>query len=355
MGKERRLLFLVASLGVGGAQKIAAFVMNACIRAGYKVSVISLSEDELNVELDKKIECTYVRYNHKNKYLRKIDEIMSVKNIIKNAKPDIVIVFGSYTFPSIGVVCAGVPAIGCERGDPYTYSKFRQMLNKLIYKKYIFSVFQSEGARDYYGLDYKKTAVICNPCFDVDVSALKKEKVISAAGRLSIDKGFDTLIDAFNIIKDDIPDYKVVIYGDGPYRDELRKKIDIMKLNDRVTLFGKVKKIPEYIGSSSLFVLSSWFEGLPNVLIEAMALGLPIVSTDCSPGGARFLMDNGNRGGIIVPINDSSKMAEAIKYIIFHKEEAAILAEKGKDLISLYSPTKIELQWIRLFNNILNK
>jgi glycosyltransferase involved in cell wall biosynthesis len=102
-------------------------------------------------------------------------------------------------------------------------------------------------------------------------------------------------------------------------------------------------------------VLSSWFEGLPNVLIEAMALGLPIVSTDCSPGGARFLMDNGNRGGIIVPINDSSKMAEAIKYIIFHKEEAAILAEKGKDLISLYSPTKIELQWIRLFNNILNK
>lgn len=353
---KKHILFFLASLGIGGAQKIAAFVMNH-IDKEYKVSILSMSNEKKNISLDESIDIYYYTMNNRKFIFGKYDEIKQAYKIVRLINPDLVIIFGSYSFPSLGIYMTGIPIIGCERGDPYTYSISRKIINKYLYTHYRYSVFQSEGARKFYNVSEEKSCVICNPCFMVEKSEEVKNfgyKFISAAGRLSVDKGFDTLIEAYDRIKSKIPNYKVVIFGEGPYRKNLEKLINKKKLNDRVILYGKVSQITDYIKQSDLFVLSSWFEGLPNVLIEAMSLGLPIVSTDCSPGGARFLMADGKRGGLIVPIRNSSSLSEAIMLMLSDREYATSIGIKGKEILRLYSPDIIIDRWSHVIKNVIS-
>ena len=351
---KRKIMFLVASLGIGGAQKIAAFVMNACV-SKYSISVYSLSNDETNVDIDSQIKVYYASATNSNKLFEKAKEIIETRNIIRKVRPDLVIIFGSYSFPAIGTVLSGTKIMGCERGDPYTYTKVRKIINKALYKKYAYSVFQSEGACKFYSIDKQRSCVICNPCFPVEISGIEKENVICAAGRLSEDKGFDTLLDAFKEIENEFPEYKLIIYGDGPYKGVLQRKISNLELADKVVLYGKVKHLPDYLQKAKLFVLASWYEGLPNVLIEAMSVGTPIVATDCSPGGARFLMNGGKRGGIIVPVKSASKMADAMRVMLTDTEFSNSMGEKGKEILDLYSPDTIAKQWNEVIEDVLKE
>ena len=318
----KKLMFIVASLGLGGAQKIASFVMNTYCDSKYDVSVFSLSDEEHNIKLDPRIKVYYMNYTSTNKLISKLDEIYKTKQIINRINPDYVVIFGSYTFPSIGAVLSGKKIIGCERGDPYTYTSLRQFINKRLYKKYYYTVFQSEGAKQYYKINGHNSKIIPNPCFPSKIINIGDENVIVGAGRLTIDKGFDTLIEAFALVKSNHPSFKLYIYGDGPYLENLKEKAKKLNLSNDVLFKGKVSNLINVFEHPKLFVLSSWFEGLPNTLIEAMSTGIPIVASDCSPGGARYLTLDGTVGGEIVPIKDAKKMAQAINQVINNMKNA---------------------------------
>lgn len=350
-----KLLFIVASLGVGGAQKIGSFVMNECNRNGYDVHVYSLSDEPFNVDLDHEVGINYLNYNYKSKIMHKIEEIKGVYKHIKKINPDLVIIFGSYTFPSLGALLSKKTIIGCERGDPYTYTKLRQTINRKLYKKYKFSVFQSEGARDYYNLDSKKTKIIINPCFISNINNKGVKDEIVGAGRLTIDKGFDTLIKSFKQVKKEHPTYKLKIYGEGPYKQELEELVESLDMQNCVLFEGKVKNLVNYFEFCKIFVLSSWFEGLPNTLIEAMSTGVPIVSTDCSPGGARYLMKDGTVGGCIVPVKDVDAMAHAINKIINNYEKSRVLGELGRKRVNEFKPEKISAEWLDVIDKNIGK
>lgn len=158
-------------------------------------------------------------------------------------------------------------------------------------------VFQTDDQNNWYSVrtSLQKSIVIpnaINPDVLKQPISRKRNKTIVTAGRFTNQKNHALLINAFAKIAEKHHDYKLVIYGEGPNRTNLIQLVKDLKLSDRVLLPGYSSEVIENVSKSSLFVLSSDFEGMPNALMEAMAMGVPSISTDCEGGGARFLIKN---------------------------------------------------------------
>ena len=204
-------------------------------------------------------------------------------------------------------------------------SKVIFFLMRRLYRHADGIVAVSSGVADdlvsFIGLQPEKINIIYNPIVTREMLSQAEEPiehrwlknkrgpVIITAGRMNKQKDHTTLIKAFCLIQKTC-DAKLIILGEGPERKNLVNLIENLGLNDVVDLPGFVENPFSYFKNSSVFVLSSLFEGLPNVLIQAMMLGVPVVSTDC-PSGPREILKDG-RFGILVPIQNEKAMADAI-------------------------------------------
>jgi glycosyltransferase involved in cell wall biosynthesis len=151
------------------------------------------------------------------------------------------------------------------------------------------------------------------PALDADPPALDRPLIV-AAGRLTLQKGFDMLIAAFAQVVQRHPDWMLRICGDGPQRRSLERLIIEHELSNNVLLMGPVDRLDLQMSQASMYVLSSRYEGLPMVMIEAMSLGLPVVSFDC-PTGPGEVIENG-RSGVLVPDGDVNALAAAMLELI---------------------------------------
>ena len=140
------------------------------------------------------------------------------------------------------------------------------------------------------------------------------------------------------------PSIRLDFYGDGEMHDELQDKINYLGLEHRVTLHPSTKDIFDCIRTAQLFVLSSDYEGMPNALMEAMALGLPCISTDCRPGGARTLIDNG-QNGLIVPVKDVDTLAETMMFVLDNPDLAEDMAQEARLLGETHTNKIIFDKW----------
>ena len=199
----------------------------------------------------------------------------------------------------------------------------------------------------------KRSAVILSP---LDVTGFPthdftvERKEIVTVGRLEPQKNQKLLINAFSELAKKIPDYTLVIYGEGSLRKELEKFIESKGLKDRIFLPGAKNNIQEYIKDASLFVLSSDYEGIPNALIEAMAIGLPCVSTDCSPGGARELITNGENG-VIVECRNSNELATAMARLLTDRESAKKMGTNAKKIYTRVDKNLVCNRWLDLIRD----
>lgn len=174
----------------------------------------------------------------------------------------------------------------------------------------------------------KKVNVMYNPAYTSDIHYLAKEKVkhpwfeekyktITSLGRLSSQKDFRTLISAFKIVNQQVPEARLLILGEGSLRSELQTHIDTLKLSNVVELHGFELNPYKYLAKSNMFVLSSIYEGFGNVIVEALALNIPVVSTDCPSGPSEIL--NYGEWGELVAIRDIDALSDAI-LLTFGKE-----------------------------------
>ena len=147
------------------------------------------------------------------------------------------------------------------------------------------------------------------------------------------------------------PDYKLVIYGDGPQRKELEELSKELGIEESVEMPGYVSLIGDKIYNSSVFVLSSEFEGIPNALMEAMALGVPCVATDCPVGGPRYLIEN-MVNGILINMNDKSEMLKAIEYLLANPLQADKMGQRAKRIKEELSPCRIYSMWETYLENM---
>lgn len=356
-----KVTLFIASLYGGGAERVTCNLASYLVQHGHHVEILSMSETKERYELDARVSTkfllplgerkgkawnTIIRFPRLWKYLRETESDVYVVMLPKTTI--MLLMFRWMTRARV---------IAAERVDPAIYpTKIAKLLKKCAKKADGF-VFQTEDAKAWYGEAVKEiqTAVIpnaINPAFIRPLYQGEKRKLIAGAGRLNDQKNFSLLIRAFARIADEFPDYNLVIYGEGDKRGELEKLVEELGLKDRVFLPGNIQNVAEEMEQNSMFVLSSDFEGMPNALMEAMALGLPCISTDCPCGGPRFLIQN-EENGFLVPVGDEEKMAAKMRSLLKNERSAKAIAQKARLIQNDLSPDRIYGKWEQFIKSSL--
>lgn len=317
-----KIMFYIGSMGKGGAERVISILSNFFVNK-YKIIIVTTVKSTCFYKIDNDIELISLDKNNDNKnfLIRNINRELRLKKIIFNKKPDIIITFLPEPSYRVLMLQLKIPIIVSIRNDPkIEYNNTgRKLIMKILYKKANGFVFQTEDAKKYFSRKIQeKSIIIFNPLsaeFDKAPYDGTREKIIVNVGRLEKQKNQKLLIKSFNNILVKYPDYKLYIYGEGTERKYLQELIDELKLTNNVILKGISNNIKSVIYKKSLFVLSSNYEGMPNSLIEAMALGLPVISTDCPCGGPKALIEN-NVNGILVSPNNIDELTQSIEKVL---------------------------------------
>lgn len=347
----KKVLFYIHSLNKGGAERVLITIADKLSRLGkYEVVIMTDVIDDLEYALPMGIK----RINLKD-FMRSdsaVDRIMAIRRCVREQAPDSFIVFmlSGAIRAVVATMFTRYKAVACVRSNPYDdYSRGKNraiLMWTMSMAKYI--VCQTQFQVDFFPERLKKKCVIIsNPIFDEFVKKAKeindastysdyenngKPREIVATGRLYDYKNHMLLIDAFSEIADEYRDINVVIYGEGPYRDTLEKAIKAHGLEERVLLPGDSDQVSDDIAGAYIYVLPSDTEGLPNALMEAMALGLPVIATDCPCGGPRSLIENG-KNGMLVPVGDVSAMRDALRYLIENEDIRKKVGKNAKRIL----------------------
>jgi len=205
-------------------------------------------------------------------------------------------------------------------------------------------------------IDPERVVTIYNPTYTDRLTNLAEESIshswfkddrpiILSAGRFSDQKDFETLIRAFAQVVDN-QDARLVLLGDGANRTELESLVTQLGIEEQVDFLGFKNNPYKYMRQADLFVLSSHYEGLPNVLIEALGVGTPVVATDCPSGPREILLDG--RGGELVPVGDVSEMANAITSTLTNPDTAANKLETARAHLNRFTPEKAVDEYLSL-------
>lgn len=293
--KKLRILFVCDTMGGGGAERVISILSNSFFKQGNAVSIVMLSKEaeEPFYNINSGIQLVYLTKDYKAK-LSFFKKAKLLKKCVLEYKPDIVISFLSYVciYTWWALRHTKIPYIVSERNDPNNRGRLKQYLLNKSFKKAKGCVFQTEDALNWYNkVSKEKSVIIHNPvsldyCHD-KIPEVKKE--ILYVGRLNEQKNCSMLIEAFKLFEQKHLGYIFKMYGNGPLESELKKQILDSHLEDKVFIVPSSKTWQKDECGSSMFVLGSKFEGMPNVLAEALALGIPSVSTDCTIGGPKEL------------------------------------------------------------------
>lgn len=197
----------------------------------------------------------------------------------------------------------------------------------------------------------KKAEIIPNPLsFTPKEQSKCTEKRIISVGRLTEQKGYERLIEAWSKIANKYPDWVVDVYGDGEQKEWLKKLIVDYQVGNSFTIYPPTSNIQDKYLESSIYVMSSRFEGLPIVLLEAISCGLPCISFDC-PHGPSEIIENG-KTGILVENGNVEKLTEAIEDLIIHEERRIEMGQQAHISSQRYSHENIMKLWINLFERL---
>lgn len=351
----KKYIFFVGTLGNGGAERVISILSSRMVEQGMDVEVLTYYDRPVFYKVNPKVKITAVE-----KCTGKSSKILNLLWIRKYFKENAKIVI-SFLAPFnimalIAKMGTGIPMIVADRNDP-TKVPTNTAVRKLRDCLYIFAdgiVLQTEKNKAYFNrIVQKKSIVIYNP---VDMNgyaglALKtaKEKKLVSAGRLMKQKNQEMMIDAFSDVLRKYPDYQLLIYGEGPYREKLEKHIKELGISDNVILPGSTNQLYDMIKDAEIFLLSSDYEGMPNALIEAMCMGLPVISTKVS--GATDLIQH-EENGLLVEMDDRTGFKEAIVKMLSEKEKAVEFAKNATRLNEKLEVSKIMNQWIQLIQSI---
>lgn len=287
-----KIVFACDTMGSGGAERVISILANSFVNKEHDVCILMIGSDASGsfYSLDNRIKLIKLEHS-KNGFFNKAKEL---KHTLLNIKPDIVISFLSYVciYTWWALKGTNIPYIVSERNDPNQRSKIKQFLLNKSFRKAAGCVFQTEDALNWYKcVSIDNSIVIHNPVnLDYYPEGLPEtKKQILYVGRLNEQKNCSMLIEAFKIFELKHPGYMLKMYGNGPLESELKKQVEESRLNNKVFIAPSSKTWQKDECCSSMFVLGSKFEGMPNVLAEALCLGIPCVSTDCTIGGPKEL------------------------------------------------------------------
>jgi glycosyltransferase involved in cell wall biosynthesis len=357
----------------GGAERVIALLSNYFSKDD-SVSILTLTKSKDAYKLDSSVKrlhvdkTSYKSDNRIKKMFRKLSlaRLFRLKKIIIAEKPDAIISF--LPEPSLRLMFIAkfsrrirkIPKIISIRNDPIKeYGSFLiKNIMRHLYKKVDGMVYQTGDAKKFFKdiIKTKNQITIPNP---IDENVLLnpeadecRNNYIVSVGRLEAQKNHEMLIGAFyDTLKMSEHDYVLKIYGEGSRRDDLERLINELHLNDRVFLEGQVDDVAQKLNDARIFALSSHYEGMPNALMEAMAMGLACISTDCPCGGPRTLIQDG-KNGVLVKNNDRKALSLALNRLICDAKSRKKMAKNAVLIRKSNNVNIIADRWKTLIMNV---
>lgn len=357
---NKKILFYISTIREGGAARVMVNLANQFCKENYKVIFVTNFPDKNEYILDKKIKRISIEEKEftGNCLIKNFTRIRVLRLLIKSHKPEYAISFmAENNFRLIlSNLFTTTKSIISIRTDPKRkYRSFKGFfLGKVLYRLANGIVFQTKEAQDFFPKAIQeKSAIIFNPVADnfYRIIRSKQPQNIITCGRLSIAKRQELLIKAFSHLVNKFPQENLLIYGEGKQKKYLEEWIAKLNLQNRVFLMGQSNNIAEILSQAKVFVLSSDYEGMPNALMEAMAVGVPSVSTDCPCGGPRDLIKDG-QNGLLVPCNNEKKLTLAMEKLLSQPEQAKQIGAKAREFAQKFATPFIFKQWKKYFDSI---
>ena len=379
----KKILFVIENLDKGGAERVMSFLANQFAKRGYELGIALLHENpsivytlskdvhvfqvgkkepfvqerKLLIRAAKKIHWNQlIQLEHKRVLCKKIDESRTkpLREFLKNTHYDVIVSF--LLKPNIAVIRAtkgkGSTVIISERNyplrDDYPLALLQLKCDSYD-KRYNYCVAQTSGILHMLGKKVENRGVIIENAINDSLPIYtgdSRKHIITNYCTFKPQKNLPMLIRAFAKFSVEFSDYTLELYGDGD-RSDLEQLIEKLRIQDKVSIFPFCVNIHEQIKDYAMFVSTSSFEGISNSMIEAMAVGIPTISTDCDGGGARAIIRD-HENGLLIQKNNDEQLVAAMKEIAGNKELAKRLSENAVKIREEYSANRIVQKWIDL-------
>ena len=331
---------LIGGLSGGGAERVCCNLANYLVEKKHVVTIITMSEDSPSYFLNKKVRRfpLLLETERVNAVFDNIKRIAKFIMYMKHTDSDIILSMLPITMlmSLIFSPLTSAKIVIAERNSPWRMNRLIQWLINRLANIADAWFFQTNEVKEWYGKYTTKTRHFVIPnAINTDVIKGpydgERRKAVVNVGRLNEQKNQLLLIESFSQVLTKHPNFTLEIYGEGPEKSKLEKRISDLKLEGNIKLKGFTHNVVEQIRDAYCFVLSSDYEGMPNALMEAMALGVPCISTNCDGGGAHFLIKDGVNG-LLVPPKNSLLLASAINKLI---ENTQLASEMGMNALKI--------------------
>ena len=363
-GFVMRIACLIHSLNGGGAERVMAGLASHLAKRDHEVTLVTLDDAKqdrhevddavrripLNVMSDGK--------PHGVSLFRKLTRIFDIRHRVHaihdallEIQPDVVLSFCDRTNVLAGLAVRkmqsskALPLVVCERSDPamQTLPLGWRLLRRWSYPNASCIATQTASAASYFSAGGPASfgvpvavigSAVNEPPVTRNATVATRHKIILGVGRLSHEKGFDRLIEAFAFVANKHPDWRLRILGEGHERDSLTEQVKRHQLTERVEFPGWIRSIGDELGSATMFVLPSRYEGFPSALLEAMATGVPSIALDCQVGSKEIIENAAN--GLIVG-HSPREIADAILTLVEDEDMRERLGVAGRDVVDRFS------------------
>lgn len=362
----KSIAFHLNCLCQGGAERVVSNLANRFASEGYTVYVATEWQDENEFELDPRVTRVHVGLRkedeHKNRIAKFLLRVKYLKEFVKKYEPDVLVAFAHRANYRALMAAGGskTPVVISIRINPIGYyDAFSDTVQiKWLFPKAAGCVFQTADQKEWFKPYLQDNSrIIVNPVNPKYFGASRvenPEKTVMHHARLVDFKNQPMLVRAFLKVHEKHPDYQLKIYGpdsmDGT-KEILEKLIADNKAQDFIHLMGASDSLEKEIIKGEIYAYSSDYEGMPNSLLEAMAMGMPVVSTDCPCGGPRAVIEDG-KNGFLIPVGDEDALADRMNRLIEDKELASSFGREAKKIKEKAGEDAIFLQWKEYLESI---
>lgn len=352
-----KIIFALPDLGSGGAERVVSLLSNELIQKGHDVDILMLFGNRVQYTLNKKVRLVKLNLAGLSLWKRIASVRIYLKSVISH-KHTVLVPFQDSVLNTLLASSCGlnIPIVACERNNPYIKgtSVIRKLRAMIPYWLSDHCVFQTPDARSYYSLiSNERCSVITNPITVPDFTWKGNfdEKHLISICRLHKQKNIQMTFDVIQSLKRKYPNIHLDIYGEGELKEQLQKQIEERGLCNNINLCGTTSQVISKLAESSIFISTSDFEGISNSMLEAMAVGVPMVCTDCPIGGARLMLSCG--AGLLSPVGDVKIFVKKVDNLLsdnmLAKRMSSIAIAKAKQ----YTLSGITEEWLDVFTRIV--
>jgi GalNAc-alpha-(1->4)-GalNAc-alpha-(1->3)-diNAcBac-PP-undecaprenol alpha-1,4-N-acetyl-D-galactosaminyltransferase len=353
----KRILLFIASLSGGGAERVMSQIASELAEAGYEVHLATWSGAQRNdfYTLDQRV-TRHELGSHSTprsaigRALKGIGVLFAMRRVLRDVSPDSVLSFIDRTNIMVAVAAlgTGVRVVVSERVDPASNDTLPigwRIVRPWAYRWCDLLVVQTRSVAAWVARAWGiKARVIPNVLRAMPAPDAEREQVIVSIGRLVPQKGFEMSIEAFSRLAKRYPGWRYIVLGDGPLRQELESLGTRLDLGPRLEFKGVVADVDNWLAKASICVQPSRFEGFPNAVMEAMAMGVATISTDCDSGPRDLITDGVD--GMLVPVGEVDALTAALDSLMADDALRQTIARSALSIRERLDRRRVMDQWI---------